>query len=158
MPISAPASAATYDLGTLSATPQTATGTLANSLASDTVTFSLASQSDIAGGIAAVKISFMNTTIYNFSSLSAGIYDSGTNNLVGSADLSTGFSQPGLSAGSYYALVSGVPTGISGGLYSLSLLATPSAAPAPGPAGLVVFGAGAGAIAFRRYRRRKSLG
>lgn len=156
--ISIPAFAATYDLGTLSTTPQTATGTLTDPLSFDTVTFSLAGPSDIAGGIASVKISFLNTSIYNFSSLVASIYDNSTNSLIGSADLSNGFSQPGLGAGDYYALVSGTPTGVSGGLYSLSLLANPSAAPAPGPAGLLVFAAGAGAIAFRRYRRRKALG
>lgn len=152
-----PASAAVYDLGTL--TPgviASQPSTLATSASKDQIYFALPTLSDIGVGVNKVKITLKGVVQYDFSSLTATFYkasDPGT--ALGFLTLGDDDQYTNLTAGSYYAEVQGVPTGNKGGFYSLALLSS-NAAPVPGPAGLLIVGAGAAVVALRRRRREKA--
>ncbi|MDO6416067.1 hypothetical protein Q4F19_16890 [Sphingomonas sp. BIUV-7] len=156
---SAPAHSQAYSLGALgSGAPVTTVGVLTGGNPSDVVTFSLASS----GGVSASLQNFLvaiGGVSYNLSNATATFYKASDAGAVNIGTLTTAATQnfANLTSGSYFAVVTGVQTGNSGGIYGLSLLGASNAAPAPGPAGFLVFGAGLAGLAMRRRRAARSI-
>jgi hypothetical protein len=150
-----PSVAATYNLGTLTpGVPASQTGTLTGANPSDTINFSLPSVLDLTGQVDNIKVAFGPFTFFNFSALQADIFSGATP--LGTLVAGSSLTLPALGAGPFTAVVTGTPTGLSGGLYSLTLFANQNAAPAPGPAGLLVFGAGLGAMWMKRRKAARA--
>lgn len=157
--LTAPASAATYNLGVVSdQNPLGLGGVLSTANPSDTLVFALGSASDLGGGLSLVPpIVFTPSLVFGLTSAQASFYSGivGSGTLLGSLSDGQTVNFDGLAAGDYYVVVTGTafnPT--LGGTYAIGLMST-NAAPAPGPAGLAVALAGGACILLRR-RRGKS--
>ena len=147
--IASPALAATYDLGTLpNNTRVFNTGVLSPVNPTDTFKFNIALFGDLGSKL-------LNLNLVGLPSLTASFYKGTT----GSGTLLKTISPGGtgnfistVTPGPYHAIVS--TSGTPAGAYNLSMIAEGTPAPVPGPAGLLVFGAGAAVIAYRKRRAK----
>lgn len=149
------ASAKVMDLGELpGAEVVGAGGVLTKKNTVDYFTFSIPTADNLAFNIAFL---FQGTNIVGLkSTLFSGALGSGVQVGVPIAG-GNEFDYSNLAAGNYYAKVDATSILGAGGAYSLGLLLSPQAAVAPGPAGFLVFGAGAGALAYRRRRMKMGV-
>jgi hypothetical protein len=150
---SAPASANTIPLGTLSeGDPQLVPGIIGSTTnPSDTITFSLSGLDDLGTALSALPAIKVNMLQFGLTSVSASLFTS-SNVLIGSLTDGSPQTFTSLAAGDYYITVNGTAINpVLGGAYGLTLLAD-AAAPVPGPAALLPALVGAGAIAWRRRR------
>jgi len=147
-----PASATIIDFGPLSAVPTTKVGSMAVN-GRDIGLFSLSTPSDLGASLRAFV--FNLGAPIQFSSLTALLFAGSTASGPVLATLAAGsdLTVPSLAAGNYSFSIDGVVApGAVGGIYALSL-ASNAAAPAPGPAGLLIGGAALGAIAWKHRKR-----
>lgn len=150
---SAPVSAEIINLGTIPANGNLSySGQLGNNNQSDTINFSIL-QDTLSSTYAVLNQSTKVTGLVAQLYTSGGAATGGP--LSTPSGSSTSAAYPGLAAGDYYYIVSG--TNVQGNAqYTLGLFSS-AAAPAPGPAGLIVFGVGAGMVALQRRRKRKAI-
>ena len=142
----APALAATYNVGALSATPYVHSATLPTGSFLDTYNFSVASPALVASSAVSLDLLWGSLSLLHIGNLTLSLYDGG-DNLLGSWSGSPVNLNSLLGVGSYHAEVSGQADGLSGGAYRFSIAAIPE----PGQWTLVLAGLGLlGAIARRR--------
>lgn len=147
--LSQSSAAAVIDLGTLN-TGFNSLGVnfVPQSSFSDTFNFQLGELSDVAAGVASLKLSFGNVTYTDISGLNLEIFDASHISQGSGLDFTLA-SRP---AGSYYALVTGVGTGVFGGGYAGGI--TVSAAPVPEPETWGMVLAGLGLLGYAGRRRK----
>ncbi|QUT05652.1 hypothetical protein KFK14_22315 [Sphingobium phenoxybenzoativorans] len=151
--VSAPAFAATYDLGLLTnGTPTAKAAATAPGAVNDIIKFELGGTTDLGTYLNQFNGSLFGKS-YNITGLSATFY-SGGGTLIGAVGDTVSATFANLAAGNYYATVTGNAVGTGGGSYTLTLLGSGSAAPVPGPAGVLVVGAGLAALLGRRRRKK----
>ncbi|MEZ5656898.1 MAG: hypothetical protein R3E04_13650 [Sphingobium sp.] len=149
---SSPVLAATINLGAIPVDGNLSyNGQLGNNNQSDRINFSIVQDT------LSTTYAVLNQST-NVTGLVAQLYTSGgvaTGAALSTPEgSSTSATYSGLLAGDYYYTVSG--TNVQGNAqYTLGLFSS-AAAPAPGPAGLAVFGVGAGMLAWQRRRKRRS--
>ena len=144
----APAMAQTYNMGTLAiGSPVYVTHTLTSGNQSDTMFFRINMLGDVGVRLYAIGSAISNLKF----SFYEGTVGSGTLlKTFGTTGPNRGVPVTGITSDRYYVVVSSktqVPRD-----YGLRLFAEGTPAPAPGPAGLLVFGAGAAAMAARKRR------
>jgi hypothetical protein len=137
--------ATTYNAGVLTSTPYTNIAFIRPGKSfTDTYNFSVATTGRM--GVAASNIPLYG--LYDITGFTMSIFDS-TNNLI-----STGLAFSSiLAAGDYHAVVSGLASGPSGGVYGFAAGAV-GAVPEPETWGMI--GIGIGMIGFQLRRRNKS--
>lgn len=156
--IASPASATTYDLGTVAdASPIGLGGVLNPANPSDTLVFALGTTSNLGGGLTMVPpIVLSPGLIFGLSSVQASFYSGavGSGTLLGTIGNGQSTTFDNLLAGDYYVVVTGTAINPTlGGTYAIGLMST-NAAPAPGPAGLAVALAGGACLLWRRRRAK----
>lgn len=143
------AQATTYSLGPLTAAPTIQFVQITPGVFTDTFNFSISTVSDLAASATNHPLSFGSLNLMDISGFSMSIFDS--SGLI-SGPAGSGISLAGLSlpaGSSYYAEVSGTATGLSGGAYSVAMLALPVPVPA------AVWLLGSGLIGLIGVARRK---
>lgn len=158
--MAAPASATTYNLGTIAdASPVGLGGVLNPANPSDTLVFALGATSDLGGGLTMVPPVVLSPgLIFGLSSVQASFYSGivGSGTLLGTIGDGQATTFDNLIAGDYYVVVTGTAINPTlGGTYAIGLMST-NAAPAPGPAGLAVALAGGACLLWRRRRAKTS--
>ena len=124
------AQASIYSLGPLTAAPTIQFVQITPGIFTDTFNFSISTVSDLAASATNHSLYFGSWTLMDISGFSMSIY--GPGGLI-SGPAGSGISLAGLSlpvGSSYYAEVSGTATGLSGGAYSVAMLALPVPVPA----------------------------
>ena len=146
----APSYAATYNLGTLPANSRVfTTGALVPVLnPSDTYIFGVGVIGDLGSKLVTVSLGGIPGLTASFYK---GIAGSGTFLKTITAGGPGNFISK-VTPGPYYATVN---SSLGTGAYQLSLITEGQPAPAPGPAGLLVFGAGAAVMAVKKRRAAK---
>lgn len=141
--------ASTYSLGLLTSSPTYQFVPVSAGAFTDTFNFSIGTVSDLAASATNHSLSLASLSMWDISGLSMSIF--GPSGLI-SGPTGSGISvtNPSLPAGSsYYAQVSGTATGLSGGAYSVAMVASPVPVPA------AVWLLGSGLIGLVVVSRRK---
>ncbi|HSY28659.1 MAG TPA: hypothetical protein VK832_14215, partial [Burkholderiaceae bacterium] len=118
--VSLNAAAATYNLGTL---PIGETDFGINNVGkgtfSDTINFSLGSASNLETGISSLELALGGSVRFGISSLNMALYNSAGAKLGGGTDITVSNALP---TGSYFAVITGIGSGSSGGKYAGAFL------------------------------------
>lgn len=143
------AQASTYSLGPLTAAPTIQFVQITPGIFTDTFNFSISTVSDLAASATNHSLYFLSLSMLDISGFSMSIFDSSglISGPTGSGISVTNFSLP--AGSSYFAQVSGTATGLSGGAYSIAMLASPVPVPA------AVWLLGSGLIGLVGVARRK---
>jgi hypothetical protein len=146
--VSLNAAAATYNLGTL---PIGETDFGINNVGkgtfSDTINFSLGSASNLETGISSLELVLGGSVRFGISSLNMALYNSAGAKLGGGTDITVSNALP---TGSYFAVITGIGSGSSGGKYAGAFLV--SAVPEPGIWAMLLVGIGL--LGFTAMRRK----
>lgn len=146
--LSGTASAATYTVGALGTTPYVNFVQTAGSF-SDTYNFTIGALSDAAASATNHQLTWGPFQILDITNFNMSIYNSANTLLSSSGSGVSVFSV--VAADSYHAVVSGTSTGVSGGAYVVSMMATPQPVPVPAAVWLL----GSGLIGLVGVARRK---
>jgi len=146
--VSLNAAAATYNLGTL---PIGETDFGINNVGkgtfSDTINFSLGSASNLETGISSLELVLGGSVRFGISSLNMALYNSAGAKLGGGTDITVSNALP---TGSYFAVITGIGSGSSGGKYAGAFLV--SAVPEPDIWAMLLVGIGL--LGFTAMRRK----
>ncbi|MBV8634570.1 MAG: PEP-CTERM sorting domain-containing protein [Burkholderiaceae bacterium] len=135
----------TYNLGTLPAGVTDFGIYQVNGTFSDTIDFTLSNMSNLSAGVGTLNFSLGGTPYKNISDLDLTLYTAGGTDLGSGTDITL----HNLSAGGYYAVISGIANGSAGGEYGGAI--SVSAVPEPGTVAMMLAGMGLlGYIATRR--------
>jgi hypothetical protein len=152
MAAASPSIAATTNLGTLSGPLTTAQFTGVGP-SEDLFNFQLAEAGDLYGTVTNINLAPFYSSAGWVAELYQGLSPSGT--FIGSVGSGFSVSFSNLLASTDYTIrVTGSGSGNLGGAYALTLVPQ-TAAPVPGPAGILVAGAAGAVVAFRTHRRRR---
>lgn len=143
----APASAAIYNIGTVSSVPYINSAVLPTGNFFDTYSFSISSlATDLAASAASLDLQLGSISFLHISNLSFSLYD-GSNTLIGSSIGSPPSFDSVLGVGNYHFELAGQANGLSGGAYLFSVVAVPE------PEQWALFAAGLGFLGLMSRRR-----
>jgi hypothetical protein len=117
---------------------------------SDTYNFTISSQSYGAASATNHQLTFGPFQILDIAGLNMNIYYEGST-LLSSSGSGVSVFNTNVLPGSYHAVITGTSTGLSGGAYMMSMVATPAPVPVPAAAWLL----GSGLIGLVAVARRK---
>lgn len=118
---------------------------------SNTYNFTLSSPSDLHASVTNHQMSYGSSKVLDIENLIMKIYDA-SNTLLSTSISGVSVLDANLSAGAYYAVVTGTSTGSAGGYYAVAITgATPQPVPAPATTWLL----GSGLIGLVAVTRRK---
>lgn len=144
-----PASAAIYNIGTVSSVPYINPAVLPAGNFLDTYNFSISSlATDLAASAVSLDLLLSNMSFLHISNLAFSLYNS-SNTLVGSSAGSPPSFDSVLGIGNYHFELAGQANGLSGGAYLFSVVAVPE------PEQWALFAAGLGLLGVMRRRRAK---
>lgn len=122
----------------------------------DRINFTLSDPSNFSGSTQIINLSKPSYTTF-IGSVTTNLYKSDGTTLVAGFGTSPSFSVSNLAAGDYSIKYSGTATGPQGGLYSVSLTASPVSIPVPEPGTYAMFLAGLGLIGAIATSRKNRL-
>lgn len=143
----APAAAATYTVGPLSASPYVHSAVLPAGSFLDVYNFSVTSPAQVGASAVSLDLLLQSIDLLHIGNLSLSLYD-GSNALLGTWGGSPVNLDTLLGAGNYRVDVSGNADGLSGGAYLFSIAAIPE------PEQWMLFAAGLGLLGAMVVRRR----
>ena len=145
------AQASTYNLGLLSSTPVIQFVQVTPGAINDRFDFSIGTLSDASAAATNHSLSFFQFSVLDIPNLSMSLFDSANAMINGPTVSGQSVANLNISAGNYHAQVTGNTTGMSGGAYSVSMVAYPAAVPVPAAVWLL----GSGLIGLVGVARRK---
>lgn len=120
---------------------------------SDTYNFTISSLSDLHASVTNHQLFYGSFKVLDIENLSMSIYDA-SNTLLSTSISGVSALNGNLSAGAYYAVVTGTSTGSAGGYYAIAMISAPPE-PVPIPTAAWLMGSGLiGLIAVARRRER----
>jgi len=143
----APATAATYNIGTLSATPYLNFAVLPTGAFLDIYNFNVSSPAEVGASAVSLDLLLQSLDLLHISNLTLSLYN-GSNDWLGNWGGSPLNLEATLAAGAYHVNVSGTADGISGGAYLFSIAAIPE------PEQWMLLAAGFGLLGMMVRRRR----
>lgn len=143
--------ASTYNLGLLSTAPVTQFVQVTPGAVNDRFDFSIGTLSDTSAAATNHPLSFFQFSILDIPNLSMSLFDSANAMINGPTVSGQSVTNISIAAGNYHAQVTGNTNGMSGGAYSVSMVAYPAAVPVPAAAWLL----GSGLIGLVAVARRK---